>query len=627
MSTSASALPVHYKHRANLALAALGVVYGDIGTSPLYALKTTITLAGGHPSATEALGLLSLIIWALVLTVTLKYISFVMRADNQGEGGILALMSLLLQNNRRRAGVLAVGLLGAALIYGDGAITPAISVLSAVEGLKIALPALEPYILPLTAGTLVILFAMQSLGTAKIGWVFGPIMVLWFIVIGGLGIYGVSLHPGVVAALNPWYGFHYLAEHGRIGFLALGGVFLTITGAEALYADMGHIGARPIRLIWYGLVLPALVLNYAGQTALLLSGAPVDDNVFYRLCPPELLLPLIVLATAATVIASQAIITGAFSMTRQAMRLGWFPRLRVKQTSATAYGQIYVRAVNWLLMAATFGLVFSFRTSDNLAAAYGIAVSLTMLLTTMLLFLAMREIWHWPPAACWAVAGLFTLVDSVFLAANLLKVLDGGWVPLAFALLICIVMQTWHRGTAAVLERLNRLAMPAAEFAAWLAAGAFTRVPGTAIFLTPPTGTQAPPLLLWHVANNRALHRQVLTLSIVFEAVPHTVVDQRLTLTPLAAGCWQGVAHYGFMETPDIPDLLRLAGQLQPELDFSDTVYFHGHWTILHRKDGHGLPLWQERLYAFLQRNSAHRSALFHLPRDAVMEIGRQVEI
>ncbi len=611
---------------AALALTALGIVFGDIGTSPLYTLKTVIELAGGKPSPQVALGLFSLIIWTLVIVTSVKYVTLVMRVDNEGEGGILALMSLLGVKKGHRMGIIAIGLFGAALIYGDGAITPAISVLSAVEGLKIVTPAVTPFVLPASVTILVALFAVQSQGTARIGHIFGPIMTLWFICIGFLGLWGVIQHPGVLLALDPRIGLTYLFTHGSAGFFVLGGVFLCVTGAEALYADMGHVGARPIRLAWYALVLPALLLNYAGQTALVLAGASIEDNIFYRLCPAPLLLPLIVLATIATIIASQSIITGAFSMTRQAIQLGWCPRLRISQTSSEGYGQIYVGAVNWLLMMATVGLTIGFGTSNRLAAAYGIAVSLTMLLTTTLLFAAMRDIWHWSLPLSALVAGLFFCVDSAFVAANLVKIADGGWVPLMLAAGVNMILTTWHRGAVAVSDALRCRTEAASEFIARITAAGIPRVPGTAVFLTRAT-SDVPPVMVWHVKQNRALQRKLLALTLITESRPWIPQDDRITIELVAPDFWHGTARYGFMETPDIPSLLRETNRYGCTLELTDVIYYVGHERVLRRTRRPRLPLWREALFAFLQRNSAHVSEFVNLPRDAVVEIGRQVEI
>lgn len=611
---------------AGLALAALGIVFGDIGTSPLYTLKTVIDLAGGKPAPEIALGLLSLIIWTLLITTSLKYVTLVMRIDNDGEGGILALMSLLGMKKQHRPMIAALGLFGAALIYGDGAITPSISVLSAVEGLKIAAPSVAPYIVPLSVLILLGLFAVQVHGTARIGWVFGPVMTVWFVAIGALGLWGIMQHPGVLVALNPWYGLHYLLTAGSTGFLVLGGVFLAVTGAEALYADMGHIGARPIRLAWYGLVLPTLLLNYAGQTAMMLAGGSVEENIFYHLCPDPLLMPLIGLATVATIIASQSIITGAFSMTRQAIQIGWCPRLQITQTSAGGYGQIYVSAVNWLLMLVTIGLTVVFGSSERLAAAYGTAVSLTMLVTTALMFVAMREIWRWNVALSLATAGAFFVIDAAFFSSNLMKVLEGGWVPLVLAAGIYTLMITWRRGSVAVMKGMRSLTIPVDDFIAHLSASGVPRVPGIAVFLSKTT-EQTPPIIIWHVTHNKALHRHVVTLSVVMGSIPWVDANHRLTVEPLAPDFWRAIAHYGFMEKPDIPALVTHAKTLVPDLDLRDVTYYVGHETILHCPDGTGLPIWREKLYAFMQRNSAQIGEYFRLPPAAVVEIGRQVEI
>jgi KUP system potassium uptake protein len=434
MTTTLETSGHQQKKLAPLALGALGVVYGDIGTSPLYTIKTAVDWAGGAIAPAEALGMLSLIVWTLIIITSIKYVAVIMRADNDGEGGILALMSLLGVKHGCRPFIIAIGMLGAALLFGDGPITPAISVLSALEGLKTPAPIIAPYVVPLSVAVLIGLFSIQSQGTARISKLFGPVMTAWFLVIGALGFISIVKHPEVLWALNPVVGLAYLTEHGTTGFLVLGAVFLCATGAEALYADMGHFGRQPIRLAWYGLVLPALLLNYAGQTALLVDGrAAAEANPFFDLCPPALQLPLVALATVATVIASQSIITGAFSMTRQAIQLGLLPRIHILQTSEESYGQIYVGFVNWALMALTLILTITFRSSDNLAAAFGIAVSLTMLLTSVLMFIAMREVWRWSLSLSLAMAGLFVVVDGSFVAANLVKFFEGGWIPLVVA--------------------------------------------------------------------------------------------------------------------------------------------------------------------------------------------------
>jgi KUP system potassium uptake protein len=609
-----------------LSISALGIVFGDIGTSPLYTLKTVLGLTGPHPDPIATLGALSLVIWTLIVVTSIKYVSFAMRVDNDGEGGILALMSLLGVKRQHRPVIVAVGLFGAALIYGDGAITPAISVLSALEGLDIVTSTFHPYILPAAVVILVALFAIQPLGTAQIGKAFGPIMASWFLVIGLLGLWGIVQHPTVLFAIDPRAGLAYLRTGGLTGFLVLGGVFLCVTGAEALYADMGHFGARPIRLAWHSLVFPSLVLNYAGQAALVLEGAPTADNIFYRLCPPVMLVPLVLLATIATIIASQSIITGAFSMTRQAILLGWLPRMQIVQTSERGYGQIYVGAVNWLLMIVTLGLTIGFGKSDNLAAAYGIAVSATMLMTTALLFIAMREIWRWTLPAAAAVAGAFLVVDAAFLAANLAKIAGGGYVPLLLAAAVYGVMLVWHTGAQAVSARLQETVMPIASFMALISEGRIPRVPGTAVFLT-RTEHDAPPVMVWHLKHNRALHENVFVLTVLIEAVPWIDDARRLTFQEIAPRFWRAVARYGFMERPDIPALLQTAHAGGCGVDLSDVTYYVGLETVVPSDSANALPRWLEALFAAMQRNSTHVSDYFKLPRDAVVEIGREVAI
>ncbi len=609
-----------------LSLSALGVVFGDIGTSPLYTLKTVLALSGGKPDRAIILGTLSLVIWTLIIVTTIKYVSFAMRIDNDGEGGILALMSLLGVKLRPRPVIIALGLMGAALIYGDGAVTPAISVLSAVEGLDIVAPSFAPYVLPSAVVILVGLFFIQSQGTARIGKAFGPIMLAWFVTIALLGLWGIARHPSVLLAFNPVYGIAYLRSGGMTGFLVLGGVFLCVTGAEALYADMGHFGARPIRLAWLALVFPSLVVNYAGQAALVLEGAPTSDNVFYRLCPSFLLIPLVVLATVATIIASQSIITGAFSMTRQAIQLGWLPRLRIIQTSAAGYGQIYVGAVNWTLMFVTCGLALAFGKSDNLAAAYGIAVSATMLATSALLFVAMREIWGWGILRAGAIAGAFIIIDATFFAANFSKIASGGYVPLILGALAYGTMLVWHRGATAVSERLQETVVPIDSFLADVSQKQIPRVPGTAVFLT-RTKKNVPAVMAWHVSRNRALHERLFALTIDTQPVPWVNDSERLAITEVGPQFWRASARYGFMERPDIPALLRQAHAHGCAIDISDITYYVGHETILSRDDGQGLPKWLAACFALMQRNSMHLSDYVRLPSDALVEIGRQISI
>jgi KUP system potassium uptake protein len=607
-------------------LAALGIVFGDIGTSPLYTLKTAFDFLSGDASPDRILGILSLLIWTLFLITSIKYVLIAMSIDNDGEGGILALMSLLGVKQHKRPLIVLAGLLGAALIYGDGAITPAISVLSALEGLNIAAPSLQPYVVPTAVGILLVLFAVQPLGTSRIGAAFGPVMAVWFVTIAALGLWGIAQDPSVFRALNPLYGLRLLADNGLKGFAVLGGIFLCVTGAEALYADMGHFGKRPIRAAWSFLVFPSLVLNYAGQAAIALRGESIANNIFYRLCPEPLLIPLVCLATVATIIASQSIITGAFSMTRQAIQLGWLPRLHITQTSDRGYGQIYVGVVNWLLMAVTIALTVFFHSSDNLAAAYGIAVSATMLMTSFLLFVAMREIRHWSLPASAALAGLFVVIDSGFFAANSMKIFDGGYVPLLLAACVYGIMLIWHRGSVAVAQRLAEAPIPVSDFLANIKANNVPRVPGTAVFLTRTAGG-VPPVMLWHLKHNRALHERVLVLTVLTESRPRVQWPERLSVVQEGESFWRVTAHFGFMQRPDIPLLLQEAQQRGCAAELEDVTYYVGHENIVHRERGPALPHWQEALFAAMMRNASHVTDYFRLPSRQVVEIGRQISI
>jgi KUP system potassium uptake protein len=607
-------------------LAALGIVFGDIGTSPLYTLKTVFDYLGGDVTPDRILGILSLLIWTLFLVTSVKYVYVAMSIDNEGEGGILALMSLLGVKHHRRPVIIVAGLLGAALIYGDGAITPAISVLSALEGLNDAAPQLRHFVVPAAVVILAALFAVQPFGTSRIGAAFGPIMAIWFAVIGVLGLWGIAQAPSVLRAINPLYGLHLLIGNGFKGFLLLGGVFLCVTGAEALYADMGHFGRRPIRFAWSWVVFPCLVLNYAGQSAMALRGGEIGSNIFYSLCPASLLLPLICLATLATIIASQSIITGAFSMTRQAIQLGWMPRLHIKQTSDKGYGQIYVGVVNWLLMAVTIALTILFHRSDDLAAAYGIAVSLTMLMTSFLLYIAMREIWHWNFAASFIVAGIFVIVDTGFFAANSTKIAEGGYVPLLLAAIVYGTMLIWHRGSEAVAHRLAQTPISVSEFLAEIADRRIPRVPGTAVFLT-RTASGVPPVMIWHVRHNRALHERVVILTVLTDSRPRVQWPERMAIEREGERFWRVTAHFGFMQRPDIPLLLKEAHQRGCEVLLDDVTYYVGHENVLHRTIGKGIPHWQEMLFAAMLRNASHVTDYFNLPSQQVVEIGRQIYI
>jgi KUP system potassium uptake protein len=572
------------------ALTALGIVYGDLGTSPLYTLQTVIQATGSHVSASAALGLLSLLFWTLIITISIKYCIFVMRADNHGEGGILALMSLVGANDWRRGAYLfaGMGLLGAALIYGDGVITPAISVLSALEGVNVATSAVKPYILPIALVILLSLFAAQKLGTQKIGGAFGPIMLIWFVTIGLLGLGGVLRHPTVLAAVNPVYGFDYLVHSGAKSLLILGGVFLCATGGEALYADMGHIGKFPIRLAWYVIVLPALVLSYAGQTAILMdangSGAV---NPFFQLAPSWGLYPLVALATVATVIASQSIITGAFSMTRQAVQLGWLPQFNIRQTSDEVYGQIYVPAVNWIMAAITMIITVAFGSSDKLAGAYGAAVSTTMLLTTFLLYRAMHRVWKWPALAIFPLTALFLGVDLSFFIANMTKLLDGGWIPLTLGGAIFVVMITWRSGVRVLWAKNQARGIPQEKFLKQLEDNAIPRTPGVAVFLTREVEL-VPPLILDFVQTTGALRETVIALSVHFE------------------------------ETPRIPHEARGA---------YDAVFIGARDFITRDKAKPAMAPWRTSLFSVLFRNGMRITDRFNLPAERTLEIARQIEI
>jgi len=620
--------PIHLSMPA-LSLGALGVVFGDIGTSPLYTLKTVLDATGGsHPEPAAILGALSLILWTLIIVTSLKYVSIALRLDNGGEGGILALLALLRSlRGRKLPLIMFIGLMGAALVYGDATITPAISVISALEGLNVVAPHLERYVLPATVVILLGLFAVQQQGTERIGRLLGPIMLIWFVTISLLGLGGIVQHPEVLRALNPSVGMRYLFSGGGITtLLVVGGVFLCVTGAEALYADLGHFGRRPIRLAWSCLVFPALVLNYAGQAGFVLADAPVKGNIFYQLCPEFLLLPLVILATAATVIASQAVITGAFSMTRQAIQLGLLPRLQIIQTSAAGHGQIYLPAVNYLLMVVTLGLSISFGSSSRLAAAYGIAVSATMLATTVLLATAMREIWKWPLPAVVLIGIGFAIVDGGFLSANMIKVVQGGWVPLLLGALICSVMLVWQRGNATVLKQVNETQIPIDDIAAQIAMGYISRVPGTAVFVS-RLSWDMPPIVVWYLRNIRSLHGSIMIFNVVTELIPYVADENRTEVREIAPQVWRVHAHFGFMEHPDLPALLQCAHDRGYPVDPSNATYFIGRIAVVPREDGKGLPRLVESAFSFLLRNSSEAIEYFRLPRDKVVEIGRQFAI
>ena len=608
-------------------LAALGIVYGDLGTSPLYTLQAVVSATGGHFSPEMALGSLSLIFWALIVTISVKYCLFVMRADNHGEGGILALMSMTSANwSEGRRLLIVTGLFGAALIYGDGIITPAISVLSALEGLNVATNVFKPHIVSMAVAILFGLFVIQSRGTAQIAKAFGPIMLLWFAVIAMLGVAGISRYPEVVAAVDPRYGIALLTGHGWSGIAVLGGVFLAMTGGEAMYADMGHIGRNPIRTAWYGIVLPALLLNYAGQVALFLGDPAMGGNPFFRLAPSWSIYPLVGLATVATIVASQAIITGSFSLTRQAMQLGWFPGMLIRQTSSEEYGQIYVPFVNWTMMVMTIALAVSFGSSDRLAGAYGTAVSTTMLLTTALLYNVMRERWRWSAGPALLTSGLFLAVDFAFFAANLFKIQEGGWIPLAFGTLVFIIMVSWHFGFEAMRHRHTLLTETPDEFIRRLKREHVPRVPGTAIYLTRLT-TAAPFLIVEHVAQMRALHENAIALTVKYDYIPRVAPRDRIELAKLADGFWHITVHFGFVQVPDIPAALRQAKDRGCPIDLEDAVYFGSRDAVVSSKQSSWLVRAGLRLFTLMFRNSVRTVDLFNIPPEKYVEVGRQIEI
>ena len=618
-----------------LTLTALGVVYGDIGTSPLYAMRECFF--GSHsvpPTQENVLGVLSLIIYALVLVISVKYVAIVMRADNQGEGGILALTALV-PGRKGERGVsarlavgrpvlIALGIFGTALLYGDGMITPAISVLGAVEGLEVITPLFRPYVVPLTVGILVGLFIIQKYGTHRVGRLFGPIVIVWFLTIAALGIAWIIRAPQVLGAFDPRHAVTFFGVNGFTGFAVLGAVFLVVTGGEALYADMGHFGKHPIRLAWFALVLPALVLNYLGQGALLLLNANVT-HPFFELAPSWALLPLVGIATAAAIIASQALISGSFSITRQAIQLGLAPRLDVEHTSAHEIGQIYVPQVNWALMFATVFIVVGFGSSSAVAAAYGIAVTLTMVITVLLLYVVMTERWHWPQPAAIAVMVVFLIIDLAFFGANALKLLDGGWVTLAVALTLFTLMTTWKTGRRLLAERLTAHAIPLEEFMRTVEVVKPVRVPGTAVFMTAqPTGT--PPALAHNLRHNKVLHERVVVLTVATAQVPHVPAEQRMSVQPIGHDMFNLRVQYGFMEDPNVPEVLREVVQQGLSLDLDDVTYFLGRETIVVTRRP-GMALWREKLFVLMARNAVRATAFFRLPPERVVELGVQVEM
>ena len=619
------------RHLLSLSLGALGVVYGDIGTSPLYAVRECFH--GPHAiAATPAnvLGVLSLIFWSLVLIISIKYLVFVLHAHNRGEGGILALMALAHAARPGRRGeprnvVVALGLFGAALLYGDGVITPAISVLSAVEGLEVAAPVFQPFVLPLTVAILAGLFLIQSRGTEGIGAVFGPVMLVWFAVLAVLGVAQIASVPSVLASLSPLPGLDFFARNGWHGFLVLGTVFLVVTGGEALYADLGHFGPRPIRLAWFALAMPGLLLNYLGQGALLLAQPEAAPNPFYRMAPAWALYPLIGLSTAATIIASQAVISGAFSLTQQAVQLGYYPRVRIEHTSPEEIGQIYTPGVNWTLMLATIALVLGFRSSSNLAAAYGVAVTSTMVITTLLLHVVMREVWRWSPLGAALPTALFLVLDLAFFGANIVKVPQGGWFPLVIAAVVYLLMATWKRGRELLADRLREKMTPLEQFLAETAAGALPRVPGTAIFMTrSPTGT--PPALVHNLEHNKVLHERVVLINVVTEAIPQVPKEERLEIEGLGHGFHSVTAHYGFMEHPNVLEILGRCKGHGLDLHPHRSTFFLGREALL-ATPRPGMAIWREKLFAFMARNALGATTYYRIPPERVFEVGVHVEL
>ena len=613
--------------RRALVVGALGVVYGDIGTSPIYTLRECLRTSGGNNASEVVLGLLSLVFWSLMIVVTAKYVLFVMRADNDGDGGIMALLGLAAHAEpdlRRRTFLLMVGLAGASLFYGDGMITPAISVLSAVEGLEVAAPLLKPYVIPLTIAVLIGLFVVQSRGSERIGAYSGPIMAFWFGMLAIAGLVQVVRDPSVLAALNPLRAFDFLASHSWIGFFALGSVFLAMTGAEALYADMGHFGRSPIRLDWFAFVLPALVLNYFGQGALVLSHPETLTSPFYHLFPDWALYPIVLLATAATVIASQAVISGAFSLSQQAMQLSLMPRLDVRQTSAEAIGQVYVPQINWLLMACVIGLVLAFGSSDNLAAAYGIAVAGTMVITTGLLAVVARRLWRWSMPVVAVVIGFFLLVDLAFFAANAIKIPQGGWFPLLIGVGVFTLMSTWRRGRQIVLERTSEDNLPLKQFITQLDASKLPRVAGTAVYLAARRET-APYALSDNLRHNKVLHQRVVLLTVITERVPYVAEAERMTVEPLDKGFTRMALRFGFAEAPAVPAALE-AHRAEFPIDITDTSFFLGRETPVPTVRPE-LPIWREKLYAFMTRNAVSAPDYYQIPPKRVVELGTQVEL
>jgi KUP system potassium uptake protein len=623
----------HSRRLGVLALGALGIVYGDIGTSPLYALRECFHGPHGmEPTRDNVIGVLSLVFWVLIVVISIKYLLYVMRADNRGEGGILALMALARSNSgdgekkKRHWVLVALGLFGAALLYGDGVITPAITTLSAVEGLEVATSFFKPYLVPATIAILIGLFLLQRRGTAGIGAIFGPVMILWFLALAALGIRGIAVDASVFEAINPLHAIQFFVRNGWLGFLVLGAVFLVVTGGEALYADMGHFGRKPIQLAWFFMVLPALLLNYFGQGAYLIHHPEAASNPFFRMAPSWALYPLVVLAAAAAVIASQAVISGAFSLTRQAVQLGYCPRVEIIHTSSEEIGQIYIPGINWALMLATIGLVLGFRTSTGLAAAYGIAVTSTMVITTLLAYVVARKRWGTGALVAGSVTAFFLVIDVAFFGANIIKVAQGGWFPLLMAAVIYCLMATWKRGRQILGERMRQSSVPVELFIADVVKRAPTRVKGTAVFLSSDLSGGTPIALLHNVKHNRILHEKNVFLSIKTEEVPYVPREDRLQWENLGEGFFRVVGRYGFQEDPNVPRILRRAAEQGLDIDAAAATYFLSRNTLIPSKKP-GMAIWREKMFAFMTRNALRPTQFFRIPPNRVVELGMQVEI
>jgi len=618
--------------QAALTLAALGVVFGDIGTSPLYAVKETFSPDHGIPLTTaNILGGMSTIFWALMIVVSLKYVVLIMRADNKGEGGVMALIALaqtaVKGHPHWRLPLLLIGCFGASLFYGDAVLTPAISVLSAVEGLEVGTRAFKPYVVPIAVGVLVALFAVQRYGTAIVGRFFGPVTMAWFLALGAGGIYGISLQPAVLQALNPLHALGFLTGHGAASFVVLGAVVLAVTGAEALYADMGHFGKGAVRIAWFSLVAPALVLNYFGQGALLMARPEAVENPFYLLLPGWALYPMVALATAATVIASQAVISGAYSITKQAIQLGFLPRMAIVQTSSREIGQVYLPGINWLLCAVVVAAVIGFGSSSRLAGAYGVAVTATMLVDTLLAFFVIRYGWGYPLALCVLATGFFLAIDLSFFVATLLKIADGGWFPLAIGACVFVVMTTWRRGRDILFARLNEQSIPLDAFLKSLFREPPQRVPGTAVFLT-ATPDATPHALLHNLNHNKVLHERVVFLTVEIRDVPWVAFDERTKVERLGHGCWRVRVRYGFMNRPDVTRALELCSALGLEFEPMETSFFLSRQLIVPTEgEGAGMAFWRERMFAAMARNSENITDYFNIPANRVIELGTRVQI